>query len=489
MTWLESHQRWLESFFQQGRYLAPLAVAGGILFLFSNGAEDLDDAAITYRYALNLAEARGFVYNEGERLQGTSTPLYTLALAALHRLSSLDIPSLSNFLNLVFSILTLLLTCRFAQDMAGSGKIGFLAGLFLLALGPFVALSMAGMETPLYTFLTLACLHHYWHRRYLALGILGGLLVVTRVDGMVLAGFLGLLMTWKLVLGRMRWQDWLRTLLPFALIAGAWQLFAWLYFGSLLPQSFLAKQEHGKAASAFWPLVHFFQWQYLFLLPTLLLAVFMRRQAPRALGLLLAFAALYLLAYLVAGLDFYDWYLVPLMPLFALLFALAAGLLRERPRWQAALVGSFLLLGFGCSAYEVARTKAYLCRFEVNRVIAGNWLARHVSPEAWLEAGAIGHVGWRYRGRILDAAKLVTPMGDARQGDLLVAGKRDLADLARRQAGGYEPLKTFPHGHNPIHIWIKAARRDSLLLHALGPANPGPGKRQRESGLRDVFCQ
>ena len=476
-------------FFWQGHYLAPLAALGGLLFLLSNGAEDLDDAAITYRYALNLAEARGFVYNEGERIQGTSTPLYALALAALHRLSSLDIPSLSNFLNLVFSLLTLTLTCRFAQDIAGSGKTGCLAGLFLLALGPFVALSMAGMETPLYAFLTLACLHRYWHRRYLALGILGGLLVVTRVDGMVLAGCLGLLMTWALALGRLHWQHWLRTLLPFALIAGAWHLFAWLYFGSLLPHAFLAKQEHGKAASELWPLTHFFQWQYLFLLPTLLLAFFMRQQAPRELGLLLAFAALYLLAYLVADIDFYDWYLVPLMPIFALLFALAAGMLGDSPRWQAALVGGFLLLGFGCSAYEVARTKAYLCRFEVNRALAGDWLARHVSPDAWLEASAIGHVGWRYRGRILDAAHLVTPMGDARQGDLLVAGKWGLEDLARRRADGYEPLRVFPHERNPIHIWINAARRDSLLLRPLGPANPGPGGRRSESGLRDVFCQ
>jgi hypothetical protein len=41
-----------------------------------------DDAFITYRYARNLATGRGFVYNEGERVLGTTTPLYAMILAA-----------------------------------------------------------------------------------------------------------------------------------------------------------------------------------------------------------------------------------------------------------------------------------------------------------------------------------------------------------------------------------------------------------------------
>ena len=39
-----------------------------------------DDAFITYRYARNIASGQGFVFNPGERLLGTTTPLYTLSL-------------------------------------------------------------------------------------------------------------------------------------------------------------------------------------------------------------------------------------------------------------------------------------------------------------------------------------------------------------------------------------------------------------------------
>jgi len=35
----------------------------------------LDDAYITFRYAQNLAAGLGFVYNAGERVLGTTTPL------------------------------------------------------------------------------------------------------------------------------------------------------------------------------------------------------------------------------------------------------------------------------------------------------------------------------------------------------------------------------------------------------------------------------
>ena len=64
--------------------LAKWLLAGCVLvltfgiFLWSNTPYDIDDAPITYRYAKNLATGNGFVYNTGERIQGTSTPLYTL---------------------------------------------------------------------------------------------------------------------------------------------------------------------------------------------------------------------------------------------------------------------------------------------------------------------------------------------------------------------------------------------------------------------------
>jgi hypothetical protein len=44
----------------------------------------VDDAAISFRYAARIAAGLGFTYSEGERVLGTSSPLYVLSLAILH---------------------------------------------------------------------------------------------------------------------------------------------------------------------------------------------------------------------------------------------------------------------------------------------------------------------------------------------------------------------------------------------------------------------
>src|SRR5512133_2448583 len=41
----------------------------------------IDDAFITYRHALNLVHGHGFTCNVGERIEGTSSPLFALAMA------------------------------------------------------------------------------------------------------------------------------------------------------------------------------------------------------------------------------------------------------------------------------------------------------------------------------------------------------------------------------------------------------------------------
>ncbi|MBZ0295216.1 MAG: hypothetical protein K8L99_21815, partial [Anaerolineae bacterium] len=41
----------------------------------------LDDSFITYRYARNLAQGQGLVYNQGDAVLSTTAPLYAMLLA------------------------------------------------------------------------------------------------------------------------------------------------------------------------------------------------------------------------------------------------------------------------------------------------------------------------------------------------------------------------------------------------------------------------
>ena len=63
-----------------------MIVIAGVLRLLAGmrlGFRPFDDTYITFRYALNLASGFGFVYNIGERVLGTTTPLWTVVLALM----------------------------------------------------------------------------------------------------------------------------------------------------------------------------------------------------------------------------------------------------------------------------------------------------------------------------------------------------------------------------------------------------------------------
>jgi hypothetical protein len=50
---------------------------------FVPGPRTIDDAYITFRYARNLLEGNGLVFNPGEPVLGTTTPVYALLMAGL----------------------------------------------------------------------------------------------------------------------------------------------------------------------------------------------------------------------------------------------------------------------------------------------------------------------------------------------------------------------------------------------------------------------
>src|SRR5205809_7032221 len=106
-----------------------------------------DDPYITYRYASNVASGNGFVFNVGERVQSTTTPLFALILAA-GALVGLD----SSTLGYVLSGLCLLafaVCCIGLLSTAGPGWswLGFAAAVLTIA-SPVTTFGL-GTEMPL----------------------------------------------------------------------------------------------------------------------------------------------------------------------------------------------------------------------------------------------------------------------------------------------------------------------------------------------------
>jgi hypothetical protein len=77
-----------------------------------------DDAFITFRYARNIAEGAGFVFNPGEHVLGTTSPLFTLVAAGLYVLVGEALPTAAIAVNAVAVVCQAALVYLLLRDAA-----------------------------------------------------------------------------------------------------------------------------------------------------------------------------------------------------------------------------------------------------------------------------------------------------------------------------------------------------------------------------------
>ena len=152
----------------------------GVYLLSSYNSWAYDDPFITYRYAENLRNGLGFVYNSGEKILSTTTPLFTLILALFSYLWS-DLPQLAN----VLGVFGLVFGGIFLWDFSHTMKypvVGW-AGLLLYPTFPLLVATL-GSETPLYLAICLGIFTFYARSRYPLAGLFGALAILMRPDGL-----------------------------------------------------------------------------------------------------------------------------------------------------------------------------------------------------------------------------------------------------------------------------------------------------------------
>jgi arabinofuranosyltransferase len=206
-----------------------------------------DDAFISFRYAKNLAQGNGLVFNVGERVEGYSNFLWVLLLSLLVKLG-LNVVVLSKGLAVLFSLFTILLLLRFSRLLNPKDDIfNYLAALLLACCGAYAAWSTGGLETSFFTFLlTSGSFFLVWgiikKRGFVVSGIVFALLCMTRLDGLIFAGVsFAFLLYLSIVKRRIElrkvWMACLCFLLPFL----SYFIWRWSYYGKLLPNTFYIK--------------------------------------------------------------------------------------------------------------------------------------------------------------------------------------------------------------------------------------------------------
>ncbi len=141
------------------RQYLVVAVAGGAVILLLHSrlyfGYTSDDAYISYRYARNLSDGLGLVWNPGEHVEGYSNYLWVVMLAGLHKAGA-DVVLSGRWLGFALGALVLggtyVLSTQLLQGTAGRAA-GLMAVLLLAAAGPFALWSTAGLETSLFALL------------------------------------------------------------------------------------------------------------------------------------------------------------------------------------------------------------------------------------------------------------------------------------------------------------------------------------------------
>jgi len=205
-----------------------------------------DDAMISMRYARNLAQGDGLVWNAGgEPVQGISNPGVTLAMAALHvlPLAPAHVPLAFQILSLGLLGACLGLLARLAERLSGEAAVGLGAAAAAALWAPFPVWGLQGADTAAAAALVLAALAGIahaeregrpWPRRsfvWLALGL------VVRLDAAVALGAVGAA---GLAARRGRAAALFGLGLG-ALVLAALLAFGALYYGDPLPNTYYLK--------------------------------------------------------------------------------------------------------------------------------------------------------------------------------------------------------------------------------------------------------
>lgn len=381
----------------------------------------LDDSWIHLHFARNLAEGRGFAYNPGHPVAGSTAPLWTLLLAAGAALAGPSV-GLAKTLGTACALAAALLSRRAALAWGAPPAVALVAGVALLWTGAIAWGALSGMEVTLAALLVAGALLAHARERAALTALLAALAVTARPEAALLLPLL--LLARPLTLARAA----AFVVIP-ALVLAPMVAFSYATVGAPYPATAAAKVEGGLIGwlggvrepltvtllSRPWAYVKewvVWLWQTNPLLPLALPAVALAWwRAGRALGVVALALVIHPIGMAILapyrGPSFQEGrYSIHLLPLAVLV--LAAGLARPLARWRA-LLGLWLALALWTLFPAAERYAWGVQNIEAMQVRIGRWVAANTPPRARLAVNDVGAIAWVSRREIVDLMGLVTP--------------------------------------------------------------------------------
>ncbi|HXI04218.1 MAG TPA: hypothetical protein VNI57_13680, partial [Candidatus Saccharimonadales bacterium] len=421
----------------------------------------IDDACISFRYARNLAEGAGLVFNVGERVEGYTNFLWTLILAAATRLG-LDPAPVAEVAGILSSLILLAILYRWGRE-CGLGRTWALVAPGMLAVNrTYAAWATGGLETRFFTLLLVASAWRL-HAEARTMGEAGSdeapgpsdpttgfpfsalllaLACLTRPEGLLAAAVAGAGYLIACVRSG-RSASWVRFAIWSVLIVvpgAAHVVWRRTYYGEWLPNSFYAKVPGLRLVSGVFYLYEF-AWYHVLLAAIaalIFLGVRHREILPRAriamtsLGAFaLPFTALYLLYACLVGGDHFEFRFVdPILPFLYLGMALLSGPRADgdptgsrpeaRPAGEHAVLAVALLVAAGLSSVtgfrDVDRHVSFGGKEHYVSIVStesesayfarwakiGRWLRTHANPAESIAVAPSGAIPYYSGLRTLD---------------------------------------------------------------------------------------
>jgi hypothetical protein len=456
--------------------LAPLPRLGAFAFAFAAVLiclayslytnQTWEDSLITLRHSENLLNGEGLTYNPGTRVHGFTSPINVLLLTFCHLITGRSSYVATVWAYRVFSIPAfaasgvLLLKAFHETPPRWTVATWFLGCVYLFNVST-IAFSTNGMETAFMLLFVAWCVYLLSRAnpdQWLARGLCWAGLMWSRPDGCIyIAAFSLSELIFLSASRRATFVSLLKSAAVSALAYGPWVIWAWLYYGSPIPHTIIAKAnvEQGALAQLVGTLDNliaslisiagqvFRPMYYGDLIPdwwtsgiwarlisglsklvgiAALLYVFcpVRDRFGRAMSLSFLMLCFYL-AYMPMP---YPWYFPPAALLGTIAFTRAATALAlttnerltaylhlRQPR--TIVLAMFVVLAVGSAIVFVAacqEQRVQQAEIEVgNRTVLGTWLKEHAKPTDTVYLEPLGYIGYFSGLHMNDFPGLVSP--------------------------------------------------------------------------------
>jgi arabinofuranosyltransferase len=424
-----------------------------------------DDTYISMRYAANLADGRGLVFNEGERVEGYTNFLWTVALA-LPRVAGIGMRDFAVALSGAAFLATIAATHRLGRRLVGDGPDAAapVAPLLVALSVPVFHAGGSGLETAAFGLcvtsgtLLLAChVKTEDARRVRWAALWFAVAALLRPEGIFHAGvaFAAAAFAARARPGELR--RCAAALAAVAVVVAAHVAWRWSYYGDVVPNTFHAKvgftvAQAGHGAKQAIDFVTHGGW--LVLVPVAA-APYLARRSPWTIPCIATAAATFAYVTLVGGDSlFLHRFFVPAIPC-----ALVAA--EETVRCAAPSLGAWLRTRTGAAAAFLFPVALWAATFDVTdwrldvkrwrgvedaAATIGAWLDTNAPQGASIAVEAAGAIPWHApRVSVIDMYGLM---------DRRIAAVDPSAPMGSRKAGHEKFDPAYVLSRRPTYVYL-----------------------------------